>query len=229
MKTVILCGGEGTRLKELTEEIPKPMIEIGGKPILWHLMKFYQGHGFNDFILCLGYKGEKIREYFKDNDEFNIQFVDTGDKSSKAERIKKIRKYVGDEFFVAYGDDLSDVDIKEVLEKHREKRKIVTLTSIRPEFQYGVINFEGEEAIGFREKPKLDHWINGGFFVFNKKIFNYLDEGELEKECFEKLASERQINVFKHEGFWKSMNTFKDTLDLRKLWEEGKAGWKKWD
>lgn len=232
MKVVILCGGEGTRLMEYTHKVPKPLVKIGSKPILWHIMKFYACQGFNDFILCLGYKGDQIKEYFKNEKEFKIKFVDTGLKSNKAERIKQIEEYITeDEFFVAYGDDLSNVDIKKLLEYHKSQNKIVTLTAIRPYSQFGILQFHENNTItGFKEKPLLDHWINGGFFVFNKQIFKYLKKGmELEKEVFEQLVKENQVLAFKHEGFWKCMNTFKDTLELNKIWEEDKAKWNLWE
>ena len=231
MKTVILCGGKGTRLRELTEEIPKPLVEIGGKPILWHLMKIYSHYGFNDFILCLGYKGELIKEYFSRNNKENwkITFVDTGEDANKAERIKKVQKYIKDDnFFVAYGDDVCDVNVKKVLDLHLKKGKIVTLTAVNLLSPFGVMEVnENDEVTEFKEKPKLDYWMNGGYFVFNKKIFNYLKEGyDLEKEAFEELAKEKQIAAFKHHGFWKSMNTFKDVVELNELWERGNAPWK---
>jgi len=233
MKVVILCGGRGTRLNELTEEIPKPLVEIGGKPILWHIMKIYASYGYNDFVLCLGYKGKMIEEYFKDNnhENWNIEFVDTGEESNKGQRILKIKDYITeDNFFVAYGDDVADVDIKKILDYHLQKGKIVTLTAINPRSQFGIMEInDNDEIIEFKEKPKLDHWINGGFFVFNKKIFDYIKEGyELEKETFEDLVKEKQICSFKHNGFWKCMNTFKDTMELNELWEKDKALWKAW-
>ncbi len=231
MKVVILCGGKGTRLKEYTEDIPKPLIEIGGKPILWHIMKIYAHHGFNNFVLCLGYKGKLIEEYFKNNnhENWNIEFVDTGEKSNKGQRIKKIEPYIKeDTFFVAYGDDVADVNIKKILEYHTEKGKIVTLTAVNPESQFGIMEVDNNNEITeFKEKPKLDHWINGGFFVFNKRIFNYIkDNYDLEKETFEELVKEKQICAFKHNGFWKCMNTFKDTIELNELWKKNKAPWK---
>ena len=231
MKTVILCGGKGTRLRELTEEIPKPLVEIGGKPILWHLMKIYSHYGFNDFILCLGYKGELIKEYFSRNNKENwkITFVDTGEEANKAERIKKVQKYIKDDnFFVAYGDDVCDVNVKKVLDLHLKKNKVVTLTAVNLLSPFGVMEVnDNDEVTEFKEKPKLDYWMNGGYFVFNKKIFNYLKEGyDLEKEAFEELAKEKQIAAFKHHGFWKSMNTFKDVVELNELWENNDAPWK---
>jgi len=231
-QVVILCGGKGTRLKELTEEIPKPLIEIGGKPILWHIMKIYSHHGFNDFILCLGYKGEKIKEYFKDHhDGWNIQYVETGEDSLKSERLKQIQSLIKDEnFMLAYGDDVCDVNIKEVFNFHVKNKKITTITACPLYSQYGILEMnENHEITDFKEKPRIDHlWFNGGFMVLNKEIFNYLDKGELEKEIFGILAKEKQIQAFKHDGFWKSMNTFKETKELNELWDSGKAFWKVW-
>jgi glucose-1-phosphate cytidylyltransferase len=231
MKVVILCGGKGTRLKEYTEDIPKPLIEIGGKPILWHIMKTYSHYGFKDFILCLGYKGNKIKEYIENNNQekWNVEFVDTGEKSNKGQRIKAVEEYIKeDNFFVAYGDDVSDVNIKEILNFHNKNNKIVTLTAVNPLSQFGIMEINNNSEITeFKEKPKLDHWINGGFFVFNKKIFNYLkDDYDLETETFEELVKEKQIQAFKHNGFWKCMNTFKDTVELNELWEQNNAPWK---
>ncbi|MBU0929977.1 MAG: NTP transferase domain-containing protein [Nanoarchaeota archaeon] len=232
MKVVILCGGEGMRLRELTESIPKPLIEIGDKPILWYILKMYSHYGFNDFILCLGYKKDKIIEYFKDNKSgWNIEFVDTGEGSTKSARLLKIKKYIQDEeFFVSYGDDVSDVNIKNLLEYHKKNKKIVTLTAIHPTINYGIIELDENNMIKmFKEKPKLDHWINGGFFVFNRKIFDYIKEGyELEKEVFENLTKEKQICAFKHDGFWKSMNTFKDYQDLNNMFKSGNTPWEVW-
>lgn len=233
MKVVILCGGKGTRLKELTEDMPKPLIEIGGKPILWHIMKIYSHYGFNDFILCLGYKGKLIEDYFKNNnsENWNIEFVDTGEESNKGQRIKGIEQYIKEEnFFVAYGDDVADVNIREILNFHIKNNKMVTLTAVNPSSQFGIMEISSNnEIIEFKEKPKLDHWINGGFFVFNKKIFSCIkDNYDLEKETFEDLVKEKQICAYKHEGFWKCMNTFKDTIELNELWNQNKAPWKVW-
>ena len=235
MKVAILCGGKGTRLKELTEDLPKPLVEIGGKPIIWHIMKIYSHYGFNDFILCLGYKGKLIEEYFSKSSnkeqKWNIEFVDTGENSNKGQRVKKIEKYIKeDNFFVAYGDDVSDVNIKKVLEHHLKSSKIVTLTAVNPESQFGIMEINSSnEIIEFREKPKLDHWINGGFFIFSKKIFGYLkDNYDLETDAFGALVKEKQISAFKHDGFWKCMNTFKDTMELNELWNRNKAPWKVW-
>ena len=230
MKVVLLCGGKGTRLRELTEDIPKPLVEIGGKPILWHIMKTYSHHGYNDFILCLGYKGEKIKEYFKDS-PWNISFVDTGLDANKSSRLKQIESLIdSDKFLLAYGDDVSDVNISEVVDKHKAHGKMVTLTAIPLQSNFGILDMNDDNHVtNFKEKPKLDHWFNGGFFVMNKEIFNHLDKGELEKEVFEHLASLNQIVAHKHDGFWKCMNTFKDTQELNEMWEKGEAVWKVWD
>lgn len=232
MKVVILCGGKGTRLKEYTEDIPKPLVEVGGKPILWHIMKIYSHYGFNEFVLCLGYKGEKIKEYFKENKEgWKIEFADTGEESSKSERLKKIKDYINEDLFlVAYGDDVCDVNLKEVVKTHKSHGKITTLTAIPLYSQFGIVETNRKnEVVNFKEKPRLDnYWFNGGFFVFDRKIFDYLDIGELENEVFERLVQENQIIAYKHDGFWKCMNTFKDTQELNKLWNEHNAPWKVW-
>ena len=253
MKVVILCGGEGTRLRELTEAIPKALVEIGGYPIIWHIMKYYSHYGFNDFILCLGYKGELIKQYFIDHkwrsnnfslskegnikfhtenfNEWNINFVDTGRNSNKAERLKQVQHLIGDDelFFATYADDLSNVDLKKLLDFHKKHNKIVSLITYRAESPLGVIEFDSNGMINmFREKPILNQWMNAGYFVFNKRIFNYLHQGDLETEVLPKLVEENQIYAFKHNGCWKPMNTFKDHVDLNKLWDDGLAEWKVW-
>lgn len=231
MKTVILCGGKGTRLIEKTELIPKPLVEIGSKPILWHLMKIYSHYGYNDFILCLGYKGEKIIEYFKKNPEkgWKIEFADTGLETNTGGRIKKIEKYVdSDDFFCTYADGLSDLNLKSLYEFHKKKNKVATITAVNPLSQFGILDLNSEdEIIEFEEKPKLDHWINGGFFVFKREIFDYLTEEDfLEKRPFELLAKERKITAYKFKGFWKCMDTYKDNQVMNDLWESKKAPWK---
>ena len=252
MKVVILCGGEGTRLKELTEKIPKPLIEIGGKPVLWHLMKMYSHYGFKDFILCLGYKGEKIKEYFvnhdwkshdftirggklelhKESEDWNITFVDTGRYSNKAERLLKIKDYLDEDedFLVSYGDDLSDVNVHKLLEFHKQKSKTATITTFRLNNPFGIVEIDEEGVVReFKEKPLMNDWINGGFMVLNKKALEQIQEGDdLEKEVFERLVGLGEICAYKHDGFWKSMTTFKDNQDLNKLWDDGKAYWKVW-
>lgn len=233
MRTVILCGGEGTRLRELTESIPKPLVEIGGKPILWHIMKIYSYYGFNDFILCLGYKGNLIEEYFKKNKEenWNIIFADTGLKTNTGGRIKKIEKYIDDEIFLAnYGDGLADINLNKLLSFHKRMNKIATITCVNPVSQFGIIKINDSNLItAFKEKPLLNQWINGGFFVFNKKIFDYLTGDDiLEKRPFETLAKERQIVAYKFSGFWDCMDTFKDMQLLNELWQKENAPWKVW-
>ena len=245
MQVVILCGGKGTRLSEYTEEIPKPLVEIGNKPILHHLMELYAYSGHKDFILCLGYKGEKIKEYLKDtqkskisgvlknkvfhdNKDWNIEFVDTGEDTNKAQRLMKIKDRIKDNtFLLSYGDDLSDVDINKVTEFHKKSNKIVTLTAVPLISQFGIIEVnEKQEVVQFKEKPKLNHLINGGFYVMEKKVFNFIKPGyDLEKETFEDLAKQNQIAAFKHDGFWKSMNTLKDVIELNDLYNKGNAPW----
>lgn len=232
MKTVILCGGEGTRLKELTESIPKPLVEIGGKPILWHIMKIYSCYGFKDFILCLGYKGDLIEDYFKSNnsEDWGIEFVDTGAKTNTGGRIKKIEGYIKEaRFFATYGDGMANINLRELSDFHNSKNKIATITCVNPLSQFGILEISDELVLGFKEKPPLNQWINGGFFVFNKMIFRYLEEDSvLEKEPFEVLASKKQIAAYKLENYWGCMDTFKDMQTMDKMWKDGRAPWKMW-
>ena len=226
---VILCGGRGIRMSHLTEETPKPMLLIGDKPILWHIMELYSKWGFDDFIICLGYQGYKIKGYFENHaHNFNITFVDTGENSSKSERLNKVKDFINEEnFFLTYGDDLSNVDIKKELEFHLSNNKIATITAVKLISQFGIIKTNEEDEItSFVEKPVLDDWMNGGFMVINRKIFDYLDAGELESEVFKSLVKERLIQSFKHEGEWKAMNTLKDQYELNELWNQNKAFWK---
>ncbi|OGQ46303.1 MAG: glucose-1-phosphate cytidylyltransferase [Deltaproteobacteria bacterium RIFCSPLOWO2_02_FULL_46_8] len=233
MKTVILCGGEGTRLRELTESIPKPFVEIGGKPILWHIMKIYSHYGFNEFILCLGYKGNLIEEYFRKNKEkeWDIVFADTGLKTNTGGRIKKIENYIKDElFFATYGDGLADINLKALLQFHKKKNKMATITCVNPVSQFGVIEIDSDDLITkFSEKPPLTQWINGGFFIFNKGIFDFIrEEDVLEKKPFEILAARGEVAAYKLKGFWDCMDTFKDMQLLNRLWEQNEAPWKIW-
>ncbi len=228
MQVVILCGGKGIRLWPTTEKIPKPLIPVGDKPILWHIIKKYSRHGHKDFILCLGYLGNQIKEFFQNpknvENDWNITFVDTGLNSSKAERLRRIQKFIkGSNFFVAYGDDLSDVDVNEVLKFHQKNNKIVTLTAVNPISNFGILEINGNtEIVKFKEKPKLNHWINGGYFVFNKRIFDFLKEGwDLETDVFDCLTKKREIVAFKHDGFWRYMNTLKDVNELNEMWKSG--------
>lgn len=256
-KVVILCGGMGTRMKEETEFRPKPLVEVGGMPILWHIMKIYSHYGFTDFILPLGYKGNMIKEYFVNyewmsNDftlnlrsrdrnfyyrhnlgDWNITFVDTGFATNTGGRVKRIEKYIQeDEFMLTYGDGVADIDIEKLLKFHRSKNAVATLTGVHPMSSYGVLDVVEKDLIqGFKEKPRLDGWINAGFFVFNRKVFDYLDSDcVLEKEPLKRLAKEKQLSVFLHHGFWKSMDTFKDQQALNKLWAENNPPpWKIWE
>lgn len=232
MKTVILCGGEGIRLREYTESIPKPMVKIGDKPILWHIMKLYSYCGFDDFVLCLGYKGDKIKEYFKNDENWSITFADTGLGTNTGGRVKKIEKYIEDDtFFTTYGDGLSDIDLNDLLEYHKSKNKIATLTTIKPLSPFGMLEIDSNNLVtDFKEKPILDYWINGGFFVFDVGVFDYISENDaLEKEVFERLAKDNNLSAYKHTGFWKCMDTYKDNLELNKMWVNKKAKWVIWE
>ena len=228
MQVVILCGGKGTRLSEYTEELPKPLVQVGNKPILHHLMSLYSSFGHKEFILCIGYKGNKIKEYFNGNKEFNIKFVDTGEDANKAERLLKAKELLKEEtFLMSYGDDLSDVDINLVIDFHKKNNKIVTLTAVPLLSPFGIIEINSkDEVTSFKEKPKLNHWMNGGFYVIDRKVFNYIKLGyDLEKEIFWNLAKEKKIAAFMHDGFWKSMNTLKDVIELNEMYEKGNTPW----
>ncbi|HLF18602.1 MAG TPA: glucose-1-phosphate cytidylyltransferase [Candidatus Omnitrophota bacterium] len=257
MKVVILCGGQGTRLREETEVKPKPMVEIGGMPLLWHIMKTYAHYGFKDFVLCLGYKGEVIRRFFYEYElianDFTVEFgkanitihprhlekgwkvtlVDTGEHVMTGARVKKIEKFIeDDEFMLTYGDGVIDMDIKELLKFHRAHGKIGTVTGVVPQSRYGELLIEDDRVLAFNEKPH-DHKnsISGGYFVFNKKIFDYLSDDNqcvLEKDALVKLARDGQLKVFVHKGFWQCMDTHRDYEYLKTLWEEGRPAWKKW-
>jgi len=232
MKTVILCGGEGTRLREHTNSIPKPMVIIGDKPILWHIMKIYTHYGFNDFILCLGYKGDVIKDYFKNDEDWNVTFADTGLKTNTGGRIKRVEKYIEDDtFFVTYGDGLSDIDLNDLLEYHKSKNKVATLTAVKPLSPFGMLEIDSNNMVtDFKEKPILDHWINGGFFVFDVGVFDYIGENDvLENEVFERLAKDNNLSAYKHTGFWECMDTYKDNLELNRMWESNQARWAVWN
>lgn len=257
MKVVILCGGKGTRLKEKTDSIPKALVEVGGRPILWHIMKMYAAHGFNDFILCLGYKAQMIKEYFMESqswryqdfaldttregrevrileeepEKWKIAFADTGEETNTGGRIKKIQRLVEEpSFMVTYGDGVSDINIKKLLEFHRAHGKTGTVTAINPPSQFGLLDIQTDGGVrAFREKPSMDQWINGGFFIFEKKFFDYLGENDvLEQAPLERLAKDGQLIAYRHEAYWKCMDTYKDTLVLNETWEKGKAPWKVW-
>ncbi|TSK06130.1 MAG: glucose-1-phosphate cytidylyltransferase [Geobacter sp.] len=257
MKVVILAGGFGTRISEESHLKPKPMIEIGERPILWHIMKTYSSYGFTDFIICLGYKGYCIKEYFahyflhesdvtfdfkNDNERlihhhsaepWTVTLVNTGLETMTGGRVKRIQPYVGDEpFMLTYGDGVSDVNIKELVSYHRGHGKLATVTSIQPSGRFGALDLTtGNAVTGFKEKPKGDGaWINAGFFVLQPEIFDYIagDETVLEKEPLEKLARDGELVAYKHPGFWQPMDTLRDKNQLEDLWKGGKAPWKTW-
>ena len=233
MKAVILAGGYGTRISEESHLIPKPMIEIGGKPILWHIMKIYSTYKIDDFIICLGYKGEKIKEYFGqfDSELWNIQLIDTGVDSMTGGRLKRVQDKIDNTFCVTYGDGLSDVNLNDLILFHKEKRSLATLTAIHPPERFGVLNLSGDYVTEFHEKHAGESsWINGGFFVLEPEIFDYLqdDSTVFEKTPLETLAKEQKLTAFKHNGFWHPMDTQRDKNHLEKLWTSGKAPWKIW-
>ena len=233
MKAVILAGGYGTRISEESHLKPKPMIEIGEKPILWHIMKIYSEHKINDFIICLGYKGNQIKEYFDKFDftPWNVQLVDTGENTMTGGRLKRTQDRIDDTFCATYGDGVSNIDINRLISFHKEKKSLVTLTAVHPPERFGVLNLSGDYVTEFHEKRTSEYsWINGGFFVFEPKIFDYLqdDSTVLEKTPLETLAKERQLISFKHNGFWYPMDTLRDKNHLEKLWASEKAPWKIW-
>lgn len=256
MKVVLLAGGLGTRLSEETNVRPKPMVEIGGMPILWHIMKIYSAHGFNDFIVCLGYKGYIIKEYFanyflhksdvtvdlknnsvKVHDSFaepwTVTLVDTGANSMTGGRIKRVQAHVGDNpFMLTYGDGVSNINITELVKYHNEQKKMLTVTAVQPSGKFGALNITDDNQVhSFVEKPKGDGaWINGGFFVCQPDIFKFLDGDHTvwEKEPLEKIAQLGQMTAFKHSGFWKPMDTLRDKMDMEESWQSGNALWKIW-
>lgn len=232
MKTVILCGGRGTRLGEHGRSVPKALIQIGGKPIIWHLLSIYSHYGVKDFVLCLGYLGDEIREYFEQLDHlWNVECVETGLDTNTGGRLKKVQPLVrGEEdFFVTYGDGLADVDISGLLSFHRHHGKAATITTVHPYSNFGLVDIDPlDRVVRFREKPLLADWINGGFFVFGQQIFDVLGEDNvLEREPFEALAERGEMLAYKHEGFWKCMDTFKDNLEFEDIWNQT-APWKVW-
>ena len=256
MKAVILAGGYGTRISEETDNIPKPMIQIGHKPILWHIMKIYSSHGINDFIICCGYKGYVIKEYFanyflhmsdvtfdmKENkmevhceraEPWTVTLVDTGENTMTGGRIKRVERYLEDEdaFCLTYGDGVSDVDITRLIEFHRKQKTYATVTAIQPAGRFGSIDIEGNRVKNFSEKPKGDgRWISGGFFVCEPEVFDCIDNDQTIWECdpMEKLVQKKQVSVWKHEGFWSAMDTLRDKSHLEELWLEGNPPWKTW-
>lgn len=217
----------------LCEELPKPLFKIGEKPVLWHIMKIFSSYGFNDFVLCAGHRVEMINKFVEENrnEGWNIQVVDTGKDSTKAERILKVAPLIRTEdFFVSYGDDLADIDLNKLVAFHKGHGKTATLTTVKLLSPFGVLELGKDDSISaFREKPLLDKWMNGGYMVFKKSVLSQMDGGELEDHVLPRLAKAGEIYAYRHEGGWKTMNTLKDNDELNELWKNGKAFWKVWE
>jgi glucose-1-phosphate cytidylyltransferase len=255
MKAVILAGGQGTRLSEETHLKPKPMVEIGGKPVLWHIMKIYAASGINEFIICLGYKGYLVKEYFanyflhtsdvtfdlaknemtvheRHAEAWRVTLVDTGEASMTGGRLKRVAEYLDDETFCfTYGDGVGDVDVAATIAFHRAQGKLATITAVQPPGRFGLLQVEGDLAYGLHEKPKGDGgWVNGGFFVLEPGVLSYIesDAAIWEREPLETLAGSGQLAAYKHPGFWHAMDTLRDKNYLEALWNEGRAPWKSW-
>jgi glucose-1-phosphate cytidylyltransferase len=256
VKVVVLCGGLGTRLREETEYRPKPMVEIGGRPILWHIMKLYAHRGFSDFVLCLGYRGNTIKDYFLNYEAMNndfticlgqqskIQFnaaheeqgfrvtlADTGLSTMTGGRVKRIQKYIDDDtFLLTYGDGVADLDISRLVEFHKSHGKLATVTAVTPSSRFGVLEMNKNSVMRFLEKPRTEGYASAGFFVFNRRVFDYLggDDCTLELEPLERLAREGQLMAYKHEGFFFAMDTYREYEYLNQLWNKGQAPWKVW-
>ena len=255
MKAVILAGGLGTRLAEETGTKPKPMVEVGGHPILWHIMKIYSAQGINDFIICLGYKGYVIKEYFANYalhmsdvtidmrkgtttvhhnkaEPWSVTLVDTGESTQIGGRIKRIIPYIEDDTFcLTYGDGVGNIDINEVIARHRKDGRLATVTGAQPPGRFGALRYEGNRVLAFQEKPEGDGgWINAGFFVLNTKVADYIegDKTVWEREPLEQLAAEDQLSVHFHRGFWQPMDTLRDRQQLEDMWVKGRAPWKSW-
>lgn len=255
MKVLLLAGGFGTRLSEETDIRPKPMAEIGGKPILWHIMKGYSHYGFNEFIILLGYKGYYIKEYFANyflhqsdvsidlstnemevhnntSEPWKVTLLDTGTDTMTGGRIKRAKDFIGNEpFLLTYGDGVSDIDLKKLLDFHQEHGKYITMTAVQPEGRFGALETEGNRVESFMEKPRGDgNWINGGFFICQPEVLNYIDGDKtvFEQEPLQRLAKEGQLYNYRHHGFWKCMDTLRDKNSLNELWVGGQAKWKTW-
>lgn len=255
MKAVILAGGLGTRLSEETAVKPKPMVEIGGRPILWHIMKMYSAHGIHDFVVCLGYKGYVIKEFFanyflhvsdvsfdlknnkvevhqNNSEPWKVTLVETGESTMTGGRLRKVAHYIGNQdFCFTYGDGVSNVNIKELIEFHKNAGREATVTAVRPPERFGVLDFEEHKVTGFREKPQGDGaWINGGFFVLSPKVLEYISDDKTvwEQQPMNRLAATGQLSAYKHDGFWQPMDTMRDRIYLEDLWKNNKAPWKIW-
>ena len=255
MKLVILAGGQGTRISEETSVRPKPMVEIGGRPILWHIMKMYSNHGVNEFILCLGYKGYLIKEFFanyflhtsdvtidlasnsvevhqRTAEPWKVTMVDTGQSTMTGGRLKRVAPYLGSEdFCFTYGDGVADVNLGDLIAFHRSSKKLATLTAVQPPGRFGALNLKGDLIQGFQEKPQGDgNWVNGGFFVLSPRVLDYIgdDTTTWEREPLQRLADDGQLSAYFHPGFWQPMDTLRDKTQLEELWASGQAPWKTW-
>ena len=234
MKAVILAGGRGTRLSEETQMRPKPMLKIGEKPVLWHIMKIFSHYNINDFVICCGYRGEIIKEYFENiSEKWNIDLVDTGLDTMTGGRIKRIQKYIDNKrFFLLYGDDLKSANIPELLNFHIKNKKLVTVTAAQPPGRFGILKLDEDNVIEMREKPPGDEsWINGGYYVLEPEIFNYLskDSDVWEGEPLHKLIKEKQVSAFKYNGIYQPLDTLRDKINLEKMWDDGNPYWKVWE
>ena len=235
MELVIFAGGLGTRISEETDYVPKPMVKIGKKPILWHIIKYYSVFGFSKFIICGGYKINIIKDYFKNlkkkNYSFNIRIINTGKKSNTGERLRRVKKYVSKTFCLTYGDGLSNINLTKLIDFHKKNRSTVTLTAIKPNPHFGKIIFKGNKVVKFLEKnKKKENWINGGFFVCEKKIFKYINKKNtiFESDVLRFLANNKKLAAYKHKDFWYCMDTLRDKRHLNSLWLSKKAPWKIW-
>ncbi len=256
MKVAILAGGLGTRLSEETILKPKPMVEIGGKPMLWHIMNIYAAYGFKEFVIALGYKGEIIKDYFLnyhyrsrsltvqlkngdvtihegDHEDWTVHLLDTGAETNTGGRVKQVAEFIGNEtFMLTYGDGVSNVNIPHLIEFHKQQKKLVTMTAVRPPARFGQMVIEDHRIVQFKEKPQIgEGWINGGFFVLEPGVTKYIqsDDTAWEFESLEHIAENGQLTAYQHEGFWQSMDTLRDVHNLEKLWQSGKAPWKLWN
>lgn len=258
MKVIILSGGTGTRLKEETEFKPKPMVYVGARPIIWHIMKIYSHYGFNDFIIALGYKAEYIKDYFlnqraflsdftletsahrvkffdaknRKKEKFRITFVDTGRETLPGERILKCKKYIpasDSHFMVTYGDGVADIDVKKLVMFHKKQKGLGTITGVHPRSKFGLVNIDKNNNVtSFTEKPVLSEWVNGGFMIFNREAFKFFKEGEMEHDALKRIAALHKLSLYKHDGFWYAVDTYKELEDLNKLWVQENPPWRVW-